>query len=101
MDSPPAPPPAPFIPRAAKNPNGGNMFLASRLSRRAQTIAAGPAELYSLRADVVGEATIKKVEELIGDKAKPVPISPELLATLDQKKRLAFLKQWQAAMKGQ
>jgi iron(III) transport system substrate-binding protein len=90
-----------FIPKAAKNPNAAKLFLDYLLSGRAQTIAAGPAELYSLRSDVEGEATMKKVEQLIGDKARPVPIGPELLATLDQKKRLAFLKQWQTAMKGQ
>jgi len=90
-----------FIPKGAKNPNGAKLFLDYLLSKRAQTIVAGPAELYSLRADVEGEATLKQVEKLIGDKAKPVPIGPELLGTLDQKKRLAFLKQWQAAMKGQ
>jgi hypothetical protein len=32
---------------------------------------------------------------------RPIPIGPELLANLDENKRLAFLKQWQAAMKGQ
>jgi hypothetical protein len=29
-----------------------------------------------------------------------VPIGPELLTNLDEGKRLAFLKEWQAAMKG-
>ena len=90
-----------FIPKAAKSPNAAKLFLDYLLSKRAQTIAAGPAELYSLRQDVEGEATIKRVEQQIGDKARPVPISDQLLTTLDAKKRLAFLKQWQAAMKGQ
>jgi len=90
-----------FIPKAAKNPNAARLFLDYLLSKRGQTIAAGPAELYSLRSDVEGEATITKVREVVGDKARPVAISADLLATLDPKKRLAFLKQWQAAMKGQ
>jgi hypothetical protein len=30
-----------------------------------------------------------------------VAIGPDLLANLDQKKRLDFLKKWQAAKKGQ
>ena len=71
------------------------------LSKRAQTIIANQAELYSLRDDVEGEATVKKVAEQVGDKVRPIPIGPELLANLDENKRLAFLKQWQAAMKGQ
>jgi iron(III) transport system substrate-binding protein len=90
-----------FISKAAKNPNAAKLFLDYLLSKRAQTIAAGPAELYALRSDVDGEATIKRVGELIGDKARPIPISADLLANLDPKKRLPFLKQWQAAMKGQ
>ncbi len=89
-----------FISAKAKNPNAAKVFLDYLLSKRAQTIIANQAELYSLRDDVEGEATVKKVAELIGDKVKPVPIGPELLGNLDQGKRLAFLKQWQAAMKG-
>ena len=90
-----------FISTQAKNPNAAKLFLDYLLSKRGQTLVAGPAELYSLRTDVPGEATATKLAELIGDKIKPIPIGPELLANLDQKKRLDFLKQWQAAMKGQ
>jgi iron(III) transport system substrate-binding protein len=90
-----------FIPKGAKNPNAAKLFLDYLLSKRGQTIIANQAELYSLRADVEGEATVKKVEALIGDKARPIPISGDLLANLDQRKRLDFLKKWQAAMKGQ
>jgi len=90
-----------FISSKAKNPNAARLFLDYLLSQRGQTIIAGASELYSLRSDVEGEATAKRVNELLGDKIKPIPIGPDLLAYLDQKKRLAFLKTWQAAMKGQ
>jgi iron(III) transport system substrate-binding protein len=90
-----------FISSKAKNPNAAKLFLDYLVSKRAQTIIANQAELYSLRDDVQGEATVKSVAAQIGDKVRPVPIGPELLANLDQGKRLAFLKQWQAAMKGQ
>jgi iron(III) transport system substrate-binding protein len=90
-----------FISAKPKNPNAAKLFLDYLLSKRAQTIIANQAELYSLRDDVEGEATVKKVAALIGDKAKPVPIGPELLTNLDPTKRLAFLRQWQAAMRGQ
>jgi len=46
-------------------------------------------------------ATIKGVTQLIGDKARPVPIDQTLLENLDQAKRLAFLSKWQQAKKGQ
>jgi iron(III) transport system substrate-binding protein len=90
-----------FISKNAKNPNAAKLFLDYIVSKRGQNIIANQADLYSLRSDVEGEATVKRVEQLIGDKAKPVPISGELLGTLDQNKRLEFLKQWAAAMKGQ
>lgn len=90
-----------FISAKAKNPNAAKLFLDYLLSKRAQTIVANQAELYSLRDDVQGEATVKKVAELVGDKARPIPIGPELLTNLDEGKRLDFLKRWQAAMKGQ
>ncbi len=90
-----------FVSAKAKNPNGARLFLDYLVSKRGQSIIANQADLYSLREDVTGEATVKGVTELIGDKARPVPIGPELLANLDEGKRLEFLKRWQAAMKGQ
>jgi iron(III) transport system substrate-binding protein len=90
-----------FISKQAKNPNAAKLFLDYLLSKRGQNIIANQADLYTLRTDIDGEATAKRVGELIGDKARPVPISDELLANLDAKKRLQFIKLWQAAMKGQ
>jgi iron(III) transport system substrate-binding protein len=90
-----------FIAKQAKNPNAGKLFLDYLLSKRGQDIVANKADLYSLRSDVEGEATLKQVTKLIGDKARPVPIDATLLENLDQTKRLAFLSKWQAAKKGQ
>ena len=90
-----------FVSKQAKNPNAGKLFLDYLLSKRGQEIVANKANLYSLRSDVEGEATLKRVTQLIGDKARPVPIDQTLLENLDQSKRLAFLSKWQAAKKGQ
>jgi len=90
-----------FISKQARNPNAAKLFLDYLLSKRGQDIVANKADLYSLRADVEGEATIGRVTQLIGDKARPVPIDETLLETLDQTKRLAFLAKWQQAKKGQ
>jgi iron(III) transport system substrate-binding protein len=90
-----------FISKGAKNPNAAKLFLDYLVSKRAQEIIANKADLYSLRSDVDGEATLNRVTQLVGDKARPVAIGPDLLANLDQTKRLEFLKRWQAAMKGQ
>jgi iron(III) transport system substrate-binding protein len=90
-----------FISKHAKSPNAAKLFLDYLLSKRGQDIVANKADLYSLRSDVEGEATLKAVTALIGDKARPVPIDETLLENLDQTKRLAFLAKWQAAKKGQ
>jgi iron(III) transport system substrate-binding protein len=90
-----------FISKNAKNPNAAKLFLDYLLSKRGQEIVANKADLYTLRSDVDGEATIKQVTKLIGDKARPVPIDQTLLENLDQTKRLAFLSKWQKAKKGE
>ena len=89
-----------FVAKSAKNPNAGKLFLDYMLSKRGQEVVA-KADLYSLRDDVEGEATVKAVTKLIGDKARPVPIDQTLLDNLDQTKRLAFLSKWQKAKKGE
>lgn len=88
-----------FVSNKAKNPNAGKLFLDYLLSKRAQTIVAQ--ELYAVREDVDGEATIKKIKAEVGDVARPVPLDDKLLDGLDQTKRLRFLRDWQKAMKGQ
>jgi iron(III) transport system substrate-binding protein len=90
-----------FVSAKAKNPNAARLFLDYLLSKRGQNVIANAADLYSLRDDVTGEATVAGVRALIGDKARPVAIDRELLANLDASKRLEFIKKWQAAMKGQ
>jgi len=44
--------------------------------------------------------TATGISKQLGDKAKPIPVSTDLLAFLDQTKRLDFIKQWTAAIKG-
>ena len=89
-----------FIAKQAKYPNAAKLFLDYMLSKRGQEVVA-KADLYSLRSDVEGEATLMQVTKLVGDKVRPVPIDATLLENLDQTKRLAFLSKWQAAKKGQ
>jgi iron(III) transport system substrate-binding protein len=90
-----------FLSSKAKNPNAGKLFLDYMLSKRGQTIIANQAELYSLRDDVQGEATVAKVKEQVGNAIRPIQINADLASNLDTIKRLKFLKQWQAAIKGQ
>ena len=90
-----------FISGKARSPNAAKLFLDFVLSREGQSVIANQADLYSLRSDVTGEATLSRVKELVGeDKLKAVPIDESLLDNLNQMKRLAFIRKWQAAMKG-
>ena len=63
-----------FLSNKAKNPNAGKLFLDYLLSKRGQTIIANQAELYSLRDDVQGEATVAQVKAQVGDKIRPIKI---------------------------
>ncbi len=89
-----------FISKTAKNPNAAKLWLDYTLSKRGQTVIANQAELGSIRADVEGPMTEAGLKKTLGAVARPIPVSTELLGFLDQTKRLDFLKQWQAAIKG-
>jgi iron(III) transport system substrate-binding protein len=89
-----------FISKTAKNPNAAKLWLDYVLSKRGQTLVANQAELGSIRADVEGEMTASGIAKTLGDKAKPIPVSADLLGFLDQTKRLEFIKQWTTAIKG-
>jgi iron(III) transport system substrate-binding protein len=88
-----------FVSKAAKNANAAKLWLDYVLSKRGQTVIANQAELGSTRADVQGDMTAAAFQKQLGSTLKPIPVSTDLLAFLDQSKRLDFLKQWQAAMK--
>src|SRR5215813_7354914 len=87
-----------FVSKNAKNPNAGRLWLDYLLSKRGQTIAAEQAELFSVRTDMPGKESGVGFAHELGNAVKPIPVSAELLAGLDQTKRLEFLKQWQAAL---
>jgi iron(III) transport system substrate-binding protein len=90
-----------LITAKARRPNAAKLFLDYLLSQRGQNIIANQADLYSIRSDVSGEATMQGVTALIGDKARPIPITPDLLASLSEGQRQDFSKKWRAAIKGQ
>jgi iron(III) transport system substrate-binding protein len=89
-----------FISKSAKNPNAAKLWLDYVLSKRGQTIIANQADLGSIRSDVEGEMTSAALAKSLGASVRPIPVSADLLVYLDQAKRLDFLKQWQAAIKG-
>ncbi|HKA34496.1 MAG TPA: ABC transporter substrate-binding protein [Candidatus Binatia bacterium] len=88
-----------FVPKGARHPNAGKLFLDYILSKRAQTIMANKALIYALRDDVEGQATAAALNKEMGKVVKPIEVGPDLLTALDKTKRLDFLKRWQEALK--
>jgi iron(III) transport system substrate-binding protein len=88
-----------LLPKAAKHPNAGKLFLDFLLSQRGQEIMAGKANLFAIRGGVAGEYTADALKKQAGD-LKPIPVSDQLLQMLDPAKRLAFLRKWQQAVPG-
>lgn len=88
------------ISKKAKNPNAAKLWVDYLLSKRGQTLIANQANLYAIRTDVTGETSAAGLTKELGDSLKPIQIGTGLLVYLDQSKRLAFLKQWQQAIKG-
>ncbi|KVG66953.1 ABC transporter substrate-binding protein [Burkholderia pseudomultivorans] len=87
------------ISKKAKNPNAAKLWVDYLLSKRGQTLIANQANLYAIRTDVNGETSAAGLTKELGNSLKPIPIGTGLLVYLDQSKRLAFLKQWQQAIK--
>ncbi|HDR9872791.1 TPA: ABC transporter substrate-binding protein [Burkholderia cenocepacia] len=89
-----------FITKDAKHPNAARLWTDYLLSKRGQNILANQADLFSIRSDVTGEATISRLSQELGSSLKPIPIGASLLVYLDQAKRLEFIKQWKSALQG-
>jgi iron(III) transport system substrate-binding protein len=84
-----------ILPKAARHPNAGKLFLDFLLSQSGQEIIARKSDLFAIRAGVTGEFTATQLQAQMGDKLRPIPVGPQLLQNLDQAKRLQFLKEWQ------
>jgi iron(III) transport system substrate-binding protein len=89
-----------FVSASAKNPNAAKLFLDYLLSKRGQEILAGKSNLFALRDDVKGDYTASAVRARIGDVLRPIPISQDLLdRVMEPARRVAFLKEFQAALR--
>ena len=88
-----------FISKTARNPNAAKLFLDYILSKRGQTVMSEKSLIYSLRSDVPGNITAAGLTKELGKALKPIDVNTDILAGLEQNKRLEFMKQWQAALK--
>jgi len=87
-----------FIGKQAKNPNAAKVWTDYVLSQRGQKLIGSDVELFSIRNDVEAEYTAAKLNQQLGSNVKPIPVSAEIVAYLDQTKRLAFLSDWKQAL---
>ena len=87
-----------FIGKQAKNPNAAKVWTDYILSARGQKLIGSDVELFSIRNDVDAEYTAAKLNQQLGSNVKPIPVSSEITAYLDPKKRLDFLNSWKQAL---
>jgi iron(III) transport system substrate-binding protein len=88
-----------FISKTARNPNAAKLLLDYILSKRGQTVMSEKSLVYSIRSDVPGAVTAAGLTKELGKAVKPIEVNTDILAGLEQTKRLAFMKQWKEALK--
>ncbi|MHA1572270.1 MAG: ABC transporter substrate-binding protein [Alphaproteobacteria bacterium] len=89
-----------LIPRAAKAPGLGGLFLDFLLSVEGQRILATDAGLNAIRSDIEGANTATSLSARLGARARPIRVGPGLLVYLDQTKRRRLIERWNAALVG-
>ncbi|MBH9981845.1 ABC transporter substrate-binding protein [Bartonella sp. B10834G6] len=88
-----------YITKNAPHPNAARVFLDYLLSKRGQNIIANEANLFSIRADVDGNATASKLTAEYGSHLKPVEVNEKLADDLVPVKRLTFFRKWDENLK--
>ena len=70
------------------------------LSEAGQQIIADDSYLYSIHPDVSGVATSRQLRRVAGDRLRPIPVAPGVMAYLDRTRRQRFLKRFKQALGG-
>lgn len=90
-----------LVPTAARNPARGAGFLAFLMSPEGQELLSETLRLSAVSLEVAGQPTpAGGMQDLAGLRLKPVPVSPGLLAYLDQATRARLLARWNRALSG-
>jgi len=87
-----------IITKDAPHPHAARLFLDFMLSKEGQT-ALSRHGLPSVRSDIEGELDLISLNEKVGGNLKPIALDDSLLEYLNPKKRTAFFRQWNAAIK--
>ena len=89
-----------FIARRARHPNAARLWVDYVLSRRGQEVMVRHGNLFSVREDQPGGSAPAELRSRLGAAARPIALGTGLLTYLDQRKRDAFLRQWNAVTEG-
>jgi iron(III) transport system substrate-binding protein len=87
-----------MVPRAARSHDLGEALLEFLLSREGQTVLAERLRLPAISLEVAGKDSAAAMQEALGARLRPVPVSPGLLAYLDAASRARILADWNAAL---
>lgn len=89
------------VPKAARDPGAGGQLLAFLMSPQGQSLLSRTLRLSAVSLEVAGqENPAGGMHELAGQRLRPVPVSPGLLAYLDQATRARLLARWRRALAG-
>lgn len=83
-----------IVPRAARNPELGEAFLAFLMSREGQEVLARKLRLPAVSLEVSDGNSARMMQAILGPQLLPVGVSPGLLVYLDQAKRKRLLRRW-------
>lgn len=89
-----------FIAKSTPHPNASKLFVDFMLSKRGQTVLMNGSKMYPIREDIEGPYTAKSLMATLGTAFRPIPLSPELLANLDPKRRTEFIERWKRTLTG-
>ncbi len=88
-----------LVPQAAASPELGRRYLAFFMSKEGQTILARQLQIPAVSPEVAGENTALTMQEIHGNKLRPVPVSPGLMVYLDQVKRSRLIAKWNKVLR--
>jgi len=87
-----------LINEKATHPNAARLWVDYILSQRGQTVIANQAGLYSVRADVSGDATAARLTQTLGDSLRAIAVGPTLIGYLNNENYRDFIQQWRKAV---
>lgn len=87
------------ISKGAPHPNAARLLVDFMLSKAGQSAMAGSGA-PSVRSDVTEGLNIAKLNDMVGGKLKPIPVSEALLESTEPKNRAEFFQKWKQALRG-